>query len=304
MSQLLLQQHPQLHPRNSHQLGLALLVLVCELGQLLTAARGTRRGRRSLRLFVAGWPLRRRPRRLGADVVAVTVVCLLQRKVYTRGALLAEGLDRLQQASAVLLIEDADRVEIRIADLLADLKVVVAIVDERLRVLAEVERAQPLDHDVTRHGHLDALVVHAWARLRPRSFALLNPFPALARSVGVLFHRWPSLPTALLPSLDDPCPVSLSAVLGGYHLARSFFQTTRNVHRDARISSKLDSADSAYKSYPFSRFNVTFSPPRSAAILTRVVSATDDFGTYGREEGGEGEGGSEKRWLATVTFPV
>jgi len=78
----------------------------------------------------------------------------------------------------------------------------------------------------------------------------------------------------------------------------------RNVHRDARISSKLDSADSAYKSYPFSRFNVTFSPPRSAAILTRVVSATDDFGTCGREEGGEGEGGSEKRWLATVTFPA
>lgn len=60
----------------------------------------------------------------------------------------------------MLLIEDADRVEIRIADLLADLKVVVAVVDERFRILAEVERPQPLDHDVARHGHLGALSSH------------------------------------------------------------------------------------------------------------------------------------------------
>jgi len=89
VSQLLLQQHPQLHPGDSHQLGLALLVLVRELGQLLTAAGGAGRGRRSLRLLVAGWPLGRRPRRLGADVVAAVVVGLLQREVYARGAFLA-----------------------------------------------------------------------------------------------------------------------------------------------------------------------------------------------------------------------
>jgi len=56
----------------------------------------------------------------------------------------------------MLLIEDADRIEIRIADLLADLKVIVAIIDKRLGVLAEVERPQPLDHDVASHGHFDA----------------------------------------------------------------------------------------------------------------------------------------------------
>lgn len=216
VSQLLLQQHPQLHPWNSHQLGLALLILVCELGQLLTAAGGTRRRRCSLRLFVAGWPLGRRPRRLGADVVAVTVVCLLQRKVYTRGALLAEGLDRLQQASAVLLIEDADRVEIRIADLLADLKVVVAIVDKGLRVLAEVKRAQPLDHDVTRHGHLGTLV-YAWARLRPRSFALLNLFPALARPLAFFSTVGVPFPPRCSPrstiSVSSPYPLYLAATI-------------------------------------------------------------------------------------------
>lgn len=172
VSQLLLQQHPQLHPGNSHQLGLALLVLVRELGQLLTAAGGAGRGRRTLGLLVAGWPFGRRPRRLGADVVAAVVDGLLQREVHARGALLAQGLDRLQQARAMLLIEDADRVEIRIADLLADLKVVVAVVDERLRVLAEVERPQPLDHDVARHGHPGGLTLLARGpRLRPRSFA-------------------------------------------------------------------------------------------------------------------------------------
>ncbi|KYQ53185.1 hypothetical protein ALC60_07916 [Trachymyrmex zeteki] len=75
----------------------------------------------------------------------------------------------------MLLIEDADRIEIRIADLLADLKVVVAVIDKRLRVLAEVERPQPLDHDVACHGHLDALTLYARGpRLRPRSFVSLQ----------------------------------------------------------------------------------------------------------------------------------
>lgn len=89
MPQLLLQQHPQLHPGNSHQLSLALLVLVRELGQLLTAAGGAGRGRRALRLLVAGWPVGRRPRGLGADIVAAVVVRLLQREVHARGAFLA-----------------------------------------------------------------------------------------------------------------------------------------------------------------------------------------------------------------------
>lgn len=89
VSQLLLQQHPQLHPGNSHQLGLALLVLVRELRQLLTAAGGAGRGRRTLRLLIAGWSVGRRSRRLGADIIAAVVVRLLQREVYTRGAFLA-----------------------------------------------------------------------------------------------------------------------------------------------------------------------------------------------------------------------
>lgn len=215
--QLLLQQHPQLDPWNSHQLGLALLVLVRELGQLLTAAGRARRGRCSLRLFVAGRPLGRRPRRLGADVVAVTVVRLLQGKVYTRGPLLAEGLDRLQQTSAVLLIEDADRVEIRIADLLADLKVVVAIVDEGLRVLAEVERAQPLDHDITRHGHISGAPL-ARTRVGPgyapalvRSFS--NLFPALARPAGVPFSPRLLSPRSTISGPPSPYPPYLAATI-------------------------------------------------------------------------------------------
>lgn len=79
----------------------------------------------------------------------------------------------------MLLIKDADRIEIRIADLLADLKVVVAVVDERLRVLAEVERSQPLDHDVTRHGH-GWIVVARVARARlptARSPPFATPLP-------------------------------------------------------------------------------------------------------------------------------
>lgn len=39
------------------------------------------------------------------------------------------------------LVEHTDRVEIGIADLFAYLKVVVAVVDERLGILAQMERA-------------------------------------------------------------------------------------------------------------------------------------------------------------------
>jgi len=96
----------------------------------------------------------------------------------------------------MLLIEDADRVEIRIADLLADLKVVVAVVDERLRVLAEVERPQPLDHDVACHGHPGAL------SRRSR----VGPDYAPARSLRFKTRAFP--PATLLVAIpsDDSVP--------------------------------------------------------------------------------------------------
>ncbi|KAJ8881994.1 hypothetical protein PR048_018482 [Dryococelus australis] len=147
LGQLLLKQQLELYPRYLDELRLAFLVLVEVLAELLGAAR-RRRGRRA----AAGArrrraPLaRRRPRRPGARAVALAlfVHCrrLLQREVHRRRALLPQRPHRVQQAAAVRRIEHADGVQ-----------VVVAVVDERLRVLAQVQRAQPFHHDVAVATH-------------------------------------------------------------------------------------------------------------------------------------------------------
>lgn len=94
-------------------------------------------------------------------------------------------------------------------------------------------------------------------RLRPRSFALLNLCSCLSPAF-VLFHRWPSRPPRCSSSHDDPgtrlfYPLYLTAIISRGRLPDDVTSI------EARGSSKLDSVDSAYKPYPFSRFNVTFS---------------------------------------------
>ncbi|OAD58513.1 hypothetical protein WN48_11014 [Eufriesea mexicana] len=91
------------------------------------------------------------------------------------------------------LVENTDSVQIGIADLLTDLKVVVAVVDERLRILTQVKRAQPLNHNVASHRHVCRLrglrgLYHAPAALfpctrvslrLPSDLVLLCPCPLL-----------------------------------------------------------------------------------------------------------------------------
>lgn len=53
------------------------------------------------------------------------------------------------------LIKDANRIQIRITDLFAYFKVVIAIVDEGLGVLTEMQGPQPLHNNIARNRHLD-----------------------------------------------------------------------------------------------------------------------------------------------------
>lgn len=77
---------------------------------------------------------------------------VVQLKVDAGRTLLAQQPHALEQLAPVGRILYADRVQIGIADLLADLQIVVPIVEEAFRVLAQPEGAQPLAHDVA-HRH-------------------------------------------------------------------------------------------------------------------------------------------------------
>lgn len=78
---------------------------------------------------------------------------ILEGEVDTGGSLLAEPLHRLQQSQPVRLLQHTYGVQVWLAYLLAYLEVVVAVVEERLRVLPEVEAPQPLHDYVARRRH-------------------------------------------------------------------------------------------------------------------------------------------------------
>ncbi|KYN35473.1 hypothetical protein ALC56_10030 [Trachymyrmex septentrionalis] len=171
----------------------------------------------------------------------------------------------------MLLIEDADRIEIRIADLLANLKVIVAVIDKRLGVLAEMERPQPLDHDVACHGHLDAF--SRCTRVGPAttpplvclsskpSFPVAPPTIPFRDEIPSYYPLHSSATTTIprgRPPVDD-----VTSIEGRIVESRSIQQVNRALFLLARHS-------------PLSR---------SAAVLTRVVSPAT-LGHAGRRRGG------------------
>lgn len=99
-----------------------------------------------------------RARRIQILVVAVRQraddvrVRAAQHKVHAGRAVLAQLSHALQQLVPVLRRLHADCVQIGVAHLLADLQIVVAVVEKTFGVLGQAEGAQPLAHDVA-GGH-------------------------------------------------------------------------------------------------------------------------------------------------------
>jgi hypothetical protein len=153
VGQFFSEEHLQLEPGYLDQFGLALFVLVQILGDFLAAVGGDGRRAAPERLLLG--PARGRPRRPSTHIVTQTLLVdggtLLQGEVNGGGAFLAQSPHRLQQPAPVHGVENADGVQIGVAHLLADLQVIVAVVDETLGVLAEVQGSQPFGHDVAGH---------------------------------------------------------------------------------------------------------------------------------------------------------
>lgn len=69
-----------------------------------------------------------------------------------RGVLLPQPAHSLLDAAAVRGSQHPDSVQVGVPDLFTHLQVVIAVVHERLGVLRELQRLQPLVHDVGAHG--------------------------------------------------------------------------------------------------------------------------------------------------------
>ena len=81
------------------------------------------------------------------------VVGLFQSEVHCRAPFLAQNLHRSQQLVPVCRFVHFDRVQIILADLLTHLQVVVPVIHERLRVVDQIERAEPVFDDVVSFSH-------------------------------------------------------------------------------------------------------------------------------------------------------
>lgn len=150
--------HLELNPRYPDEFRLALFVLIQVPREFLsTPGTGGSRGTPAEDVLV-GHPPGGRSRRPRTGTVTLALFLdglrLLQGEVDGSGSLLAQSPHRLQETVPVLGVEDSDRVQVGVPHLFTNLQIVVAIVQEGLGVLAEVERPQPFDDDVAvaRHG--------------------------------------------------------------------------------------------------------------------------------------------------------
>ena len=127
-------------------------------------ARGFGFGSASLSWFSACWPPSPSPSVdacPGRSPGAWHVVGFFQSKVNGRAPFLAQNLHCFQKRLSVRRLSHVNRVQIILSDLLTHFQVVVAVIDERLRVVHEVQWTKPVLYDVVP-------LSHCWVRSRER----------------------------------------------------------------------------------------------------------------------------------------